>query len=251
MEMVSGQVKVSDASVNASTISVHALTPISAASTADEIKHSDRIKREILDLAHRSLWHLTGSGLVFPPRRDSLNRADTEPESVQVLYATEGDGKVVGFLVLHLGAAISSTYAAKTVACLIQLGTPVPAFIRSLCVDREIRRKGIGQALLRGALSVAAERGATAVAGHVKSHPDSDHRMLTAFSRAGFKESQGRVVIRGTREKDGGFSRLDDHPWGRDQIPQNIEIEYVVWVAPATGFRLVSSGDSMQVVPSE
>lgn len=204
------------------------------------------VERDIVDLGQRCLWKPCYGGLVFPPRLDSLHRVQSDPAGVEVLYAIYR-GHVVGFLVLHLGSAINRDYAGDTVACLERLESPVPAFVRSLGVAPEVRGKGIGQALLRKALKRAARAGASLLAGHVKCRPDSDHRLITAFSRAGFVESPGRVSVTVMQNKDDGtFTELEG-PYGGAQVPQVFALEYVVWIAPTRGHLLVGQGREMRV----
>lgn len=215
----------------------------------------EEVSKQVLDLADRSQWRLHGSGLVFPPRQDSLERINTEPQTVILLYVRRevpelgAHGPVAGYLLMHLGSAINRHYAGLTADYLEGLGSPLPAFIRSVCVDPEIRRRGLGQALLRGGLTVAEQMGASALAGHVKVQPGRDERLITAFSNAGFIERPDKRTVRVTKENDGSFRVFEDHPWCREQCPHVVEIEYQVWVAPTPSFTLVGGEGQLRCVP--
>jgi GNAT superfamily N-acetyltransferase len=201
---------------------------------------------EVVELGRRCLWTPGAGGLVFPPRRDSLLRSQTEPDGVKVLYALY-QGHIVGFLVLHIGDSINSDYAKNTVECMQRMGSRTPAFVRSLGVAPEVRGKGVGQSLLEKAKKYAARAGALLLAGHVKCQPDSDRRLTTAFTRAEFVESPGRVAVHVTQNKcDGTFHEFEG-PYGGEQVPHVISFEYVVWVAPTRGALLVGEGSAMRV----
>lgn len=233
---------------------VRRLMPLGDPGDADSQATQERIFTQVLDLADRSQWKLHGSGLVFPPRKDSLERVNRDPKTVILLYARrevpelDAHGAVAGYLLMHLGPAINRDYAGLTAEYTQSLGSPVPAFVRSVCVDPEIRRRGIGQALLRAGLAVSEQMGASVLAGHVKVSPGRDERLITAFSNAGFVERQDKRTVQVTKENDGSFRVFEDHPWCREQCPDIVSIEYQVWVAPTPSFTLVGDDGQLRCV---
>lgn len=196
----------------------------------------ERLAAALCTLWRASVWGgpcKPGGGLAFPPGPHSIERARTEPDTVKILALESEGGVVTGGCVLHLGDSIGP-YATAQKDVLARLGSPVPAFIRSLAVLSAERGKGYGSLMLKSALGIAAESGATAVAANRMVEPVANRWLLKAYENAGF------VELPQTRRYQVEVPKNDDW-WdeGREVcIPYTICAVYAAHVAAVPGYKL-------------
>lgn len=108
------------------------------------VVEAERVDAALVSAFARLVPQLSGSSP--PPGRAELAEL-VEAPGTRLLLALDGDGGVVGSLTLVL----------------FRIPTGVRAWIEDVVVDEGARRRGVGEAMARRALEVAAEAGARTV----------------------------------------------------------------------------------------
>jgi ribosomal protein S18 acetylase RimI-like enzyme len=108
------------------------------------VQVEDRVSDELVEAFVRLTPQLSSSSP--PPTRDQLEEIVGSP-ATHLLIARDDDGRIVGSLTLVL----------------FRIPTGLRAWIEDVVVDGEARGQGVGEALNRFAIDVAAEQGARSV----------------------------------------------------------------------------------------
>lgn len=108
------------------------------------VEIAERVDDELVEAFERLVPQLSRSSP--PPSRDQLEEIVASPAS-SLLVARDGAGRISGSLTLVL----------------FRIPTGLRAWIEDVVVDDEARGQGVGEALNRFAIDVAAERGARSI----------------------------------------------------------------------------------------
>lgn len=132
---------------------------------------ADEVTDEIVDAFVRLTPQLSSSSP--PPTREQLEEIVTS-EATHLLLARGDDGTIIGSLTLVL----------------FRIPTGLRAWIEDVVVDGEARGQGVGEALNRYAIDVAAERGARTVDLTSRPSREAANRL---YVRLGFEKRESNV----------------------------------------------------------
>ena len=132
---------------------------------------ADEATDELVAAFARLTPQLSSSSL--PPDREQLGEIVASP-ATSLLIARGGDGKIVGSLTLVL----------------FRIPTGLRAWIEDVVVDAEARGMGVGEALNRHAIEVAAEHGARSVDLTSRPSREAANRL---YQRLGFEPRETNV----------------------------------------------------------
>jgi ribosomal protein S18 acetylase RimI-like enzyme len=136
-----------------------------------QIEAVARITPEIVEAFARMLPQQSPGARL--PTAEQLTAVAQQPGNT-LLIARGHDGTIVGTLTMILMLTPGATFA----------------FVEDVVVDQSARRQGIGEALTRECLRIAAEQGATRVELHSGNHrPDA----IRLYQRVGFKKFETNV----------------------------------------------------------
>lgn len=132
---------------------------------------ADEVTDELVDAWVRLTPQLSSSSP--PPSREQLDEIVSSP-ATQLLIARGDDGTILGSLTLVL----------------FRIPTGLRAWIEDVVVDGEARGQGVGEALNRYAIDVAAERGARSVDLTSRPSREAANRL---YQRLGFEPRETNV----------------------------------------------------------
>jgi ribosomal protein S18 acetylase RimI-like enzyme len=132
---------------------------------------ADEVTDELVDAWIRLTPQLSSSSP--PPSREQLDEIVSSP-ATQLLIARGDDGTILGSLTLVL----------------FRIPTGLRAWIEDVVVDGEARGQGVGEALNRYAIDVAAERGARSVDLTSRPTREAANRL---YQRLGFEPRKTNV----------------------------------------------------------
>lgn len=135
------------------------------------VQIADQVTDELVEAWVRLTPQLSSSSP--PPTRDQLDEIISSPVT-EMLIARSDDGTILGSLTLVL----------------FRIPTGLRAWIEDVVVDGEARGQGVGEALNRYAVDVAAERGARTV--DLTSRP-SRKAANRLYQRLGFEKRESNV----------------------------------------------------------
>ena len=138
---------------------------------AGTVQIADQVTDELVEAWVRLTPQLSSSSP--PPTRDQLDEIISSPVT-EMLIARSDDGTILGSLTLVL----------------FRIPTGLRAWIEDVVVDGEARGQGVGEALNRYAVDVAAERGARTV--DLTSRP-SRKAANRLYQRLGFEKRESNV----------------------------------------------------------